>query len=125
VGVERKLLVANVHAINFAGFGNFEAQMQHIELALAAHRGPALLAGDFNTWTTRRLRRIEGLMRSTGLEPIAFANDRRATPLDHAFVRELDVLDSRIHRSRASDHAALSFELSLAKPSAPGLIETL
>jgi endonuclease/exonuclease/phosphatase (EEP) superfamily protein YafD len=122
VDVERKLLVANVHAINFAGFGNFEAQLQHIELALAAHRGPALLAGDFNTWTTRRLRRLDGLMRNTGLEPVAFAKDRRATPLDHAFVRELDVLDSRIHRSRASDHAALSFELALAKSSAPLLV---
>jgi endonuclease/exonuclease/phosphatase (EEP) superfamily protein YafD len=113
-----KLLVANVHAINFAGYANFEAQMQHIEAALTAHTGPALLAGDFNTWTTRRLRRLGGLMRTTNLEPVPFVGDRRATPLDHAFVRDLEVLDSRIHHSRASDHAALSFELAVARATA-------
>ena len=112
---EPTLLVANVHAINFAGYANFEAQLDHIEGALATHRGPALLAGDFNTWTTRRLRKLEGLMRAVGLDPVAFAEDRRSTPLDHAFVRELEVLDSRVHHSRASDHAALSFELSLPR----------
>jgi endonuclease/exonuclease/phosphatase (EEP) superfamily protein YafD len=116
LGGSNRLLVGNVHAINFAGFANFKAQMQRIEAALAAHRGPALLAGDFNTWTTRRLRRLEDLTRAAGLEPVPFVGDRRATPLDHAFVRELQVLDGRIHRTRASDHAALSFELTAASP---------
>nr|WP_255216419.1 endonuclease/exonuclease/phosphatase family protein [Pseudenhygromyxa sp. WMMC2535] len=108
---DKTLLVANVHAINFAGFENFRDQLRRIEAAVGEHRGPVLLAGDFNTWTTRRLRRLEELTRGLDLAPVEFADDRRTTPLDHAFVRELDVLDGRVHHGRASDHAALSFEL--------------
>lgn len=108
------LLVVNVHAINFAGFASFDQQLRRIEAAMAQHEGPLLVAGDFNTWTTRRLRRLDALMLAASLEPVAFAGDRRPTPLDHAFVRDLQVSAGELHRSRASDHAALSFEIAAA-----------
>jgi endonuclease/exonuclease/phosphatase (EEP) superfamily protein YafD len=110
---EVELLVANVHAINFAGFTNFDEQLRRLELALAGHEGPLLVAGDFNTWTTRRLRRLDALACTTGLEPVAFASDRRANVLDHALVRGLRASDGQVVDSRASDHAALSFMIDL------------
>jgi endonuclease/exonuclease/phosphatase (EEP) superfamily protein YafD len=109
---QQTLLVANVHAINFAGFASFDDQLRRIETAIAQHDGPLLVAGDFNTWTTRRLRRLDALMRTAALEPVEFAGDRRPTPLDHAFVRNLRVSSGELHRTRASDHAALSFEVA-------------
>ena len=111
LGSARRLRVINVHAINFAGFASFDRQMQRIEHALADHSGPLLVAGDFNTWSTRRLRRLDALVERGSLEPVEFTGDRRANVLDHAFVRGLRVSCSEIHRSRASDHAALTFEI--------------
>ena len=110
---DRRLLVANVHAINFAGFDSFDAQLRRIEDALADHRGPTLLAGDFNTWSRRRRRRLDALVAASGLAPVEFSDDPRTTPLDHAFVRELGVSNAEVHQTRASDHAALSFDVHL------------
>ncbi len=105
------LLVVNVHAINFAGYRAFDAQMGAVEARLRTHDGPLLLAGDFNTWSPRRRTRLQQLAQAQSLDPVDFAEDPRLRRLDHAFVRELDVRQSQIHRSRASDHMALSFEL--------------
>ncbi|MCA9683408.1 MAG: endonuclease/exonuclease/phosphatase family protein [Myxococcales bacterium] len=110
-GEDRELLVVNVHAINFAGFGSFAGQLHRIEAAIEQHDGPLLLAGDFNTWSSRRLRRLADLARAAALEPVEFPEDRRVTILDHAFIRGLRAADAQLHRSRASDHAALSFAL--------------
>lgn len=112
LGADDTLLVVNVHAINFAGFRSFDAQLGRIEDALADHPGPTLLAGDFNTWTPRRRRRLVALMRAGKLDAVEFEGDPRTNPLDHAFVRGLEVREAQVHTSRASDHAALSFELS-------------
>ena len=105
------LLVVNVHAINFVGFDHFDAQLDAIQSQIHDHAGPVLLAGDFNTWSARRLRRLELLADALDLEAVDFAADPRRRVLDHAFVRGLMVERSEVHRGRASDHLALSFEL--------------
>lgn len=109
---EDTLLVANVHAINFAGYADFDAQLARIEAALGEHQGPLLLAGDFNTWSRRRQRRLELLGAAVEAAPVRFRNDRRAAPLDHVLVRGLQVEDASLEPSRASDHAALCLELA-------------
>jgi len=109
---DRLLLVANVHAINFAGYAHFDAQLAEVEAQLHDHAGPLLLAGDFNTWSRRRHRRLEQLVSRIGLDPVEFEDDRRTNVLDHAFVRALEVGEARVEDSRASDHAALRFELT-------------
>lgn len=106
-----ELLVVNVHAINFAGYANFVEQIERIEHALADHGGPMLVAGDFNTWTSRRRRRLDDMMRNAALDPVEFPADPRRTPLDHAFTRGLEVRQPEVQPTRASDHAALSFQI--------------
>jgi endonuclease/exonuclease/phosphatase (EEP) superfamily protein YafD len=51
------LLVANVHLLTFERLGtsNFQAQLADLEGAIAAHDGPMIVAGDFNTWSHERL----------------------------------------------------------------------
>jgi endonuclease/exonuclease/phosphatase (EEP) superfamily protein YafD len=105
------LLVVNVHAINFAGFDPFDAQLEAVEKQIRAHEGPVLLAGDFNTWSGRRRARLSRLRDELELDAVRFELDPRRAPLDHAFVRGLVVEHSKVHRGRASDHMALSFEL--------------
>ena len=115
LGEDDTLLVVNVHAINFAGYRSFDAQLARIEAALADHPGPTLVGGDFNTWTPRRRRRLVALMHAGKLDAVEFEGDPRTAPLDHAFIRGLEARAGQVHASRASDHAALTFELSIPR----------
>ena len=54
-GSADQLMVVNVHSINFVVTSKFETQLQQIEEAISSHRGPLLLAGDFNTWISSRM----------------------------------------------------------------------
>lgn len=106
------LLVVNIHAINFAGFASYHAQLDAVEDQVSSHRGPVLLAGDFNTWSRRRQTRLVGLASELGLNAVGFEADPRRVPLDHAFTRGLVVERAEVHAGAASDHMALSFELA-------------
>ena len=47
--------MANLHAINFAlGTDAYRAQLDAIATELSHHRGPIVVAGDFNTWNDER-----------------------------------------------------------------------
>ena len=69
------------------------------------------LAGDFNTWSEARERRVDALALRLGLEPVLFAPDQRSRflgrPADWAFARGARVLGSEIHEVTASDHNPL------------------
>ena len=113
-GATDPLLVANVHAINFVALKHFKENLHHIESRLMNHRGPILLAGDFNTWSTARLWLLFAMADRLGLSSISFARDNRARPFDHAFVRGLEPSDAKIlAHIGTSDHKPLIFRLSL------------
>ncbi len=130
----RSLLVANLHAICFERWGSrkFRAQLEAIGSRLAAHDGPIILAGDFNTWNRRRLEAVDRLARSLDLEevsgfpPTRMTGDRGSRalnwicgvdprlPLDRIYQRGLlvesqEVLDGY----RSSDHLGLLTMLRL------------
>src|SRR5215470_11789280 len=49
--------IATIHALNFMlELGPYEAQLDALGKVLAAHAGPVVLAGDFNTWSEARER---------------------------------------------------------------------
>ncbi len=106
-----KLLVLNVHAINFVGQGRFELHVDQMLELIQRHQGPLLVAGDFNTWSSARLEYLNSRMASIGLERVEMARSSRLV-LDHVFTRGLRVLAAdEMPSIRSSDHKPIFVEL--------------
>lgn len=117
-GRSATLVVANIHAVNFSlGLAEFSRQINELRTVLAAHTGPVILSGDFNTWRAARVDIVDELVGDLGLERVSFGQDFRkrffGLPLDHLFVRGLDLDDATTHPVRSSDHNALSAAFTL------------
>ena len=83
------------------------------------HSGPVMWGGDFNTQSSTKLASLKNLAKDLGLKFVAFNPDLRTkskmmrTPLDHALVRDLNVVMSECLVG-GSDHTALRLELEVA-----------
>lgn len=115
---EKKLLVINVHAINFVGLKAFRSQLEDLEETSQAHDGPMILAGDFNTWKKKRLRLLLDMTARLELKEIRFTPDYRKRrfgyPLDHIFFKGLEVRNYNVIRHIASsDHKPMTAEFVL------------
>ncbi len=114
----RSLLVINLHGVNFTlGSVDFKEQLAASSRLIAAHSGPVIFAGDFNTWNAARKTALNDLASELELEAVAFADDQRVRVLgyamDHILVRDLQVLASQVHPVQSSDHNALSVTLAV------------
>ena len=115
---KQTLLVVNIHAVNFAfGTHAFHVQFQRALSVLNDHAGPILLAGDFNTWHWRRSAVLKKMTDSLGLEMLDYDEDLRkrflGQPLDHIYVRGLEVLEATTRHVESSDHNPMSVHLRL------------
>ena len=115
---DKTLLVANIHAVNFSfGLKHFRAQLEAIVEVLAAHEGPIIFSGDFNTWRRGRQKVLSELMASLDLKPIQFEEDHRVRflglALDHVFVAGLQVMATHTNEVQSSDHNPISLTLSM------------
>jgi len=100
-----RLLVANLHGINFRPAGALQRQLASLEAVLAPHDGPMIVGGDFNTWSKRRRAVVEAFVARLGLARV-FAGPI-APKLDAVFVRGLVVREARMVDTEHSDHDAL------------------
>ncbi|MEI8346212.1 MAG: endonuclease/exonuclease/phosphatase family protein [Pseudomonadota bacterium] len=117
-GTAERLLVANLHALNFVTTGTFEEQINQVLAALAQHLGPIIFAGDFNTYTQTRFDYLVANCSKLGLIHVKFSNEKIffGKILDHVFVRGLKVKETSIwEQIESSDHKALDVELQLEK----------
>lgn len=113
------LLLVNVHLINFEMYPTaYEEQLRTLMQLVAQHQGPLVLSGDFNSWRGYRMAIIRKLITEFGLAEVSFAQDHRlrflGNPLDHVFVRGLNVLNATTEPTESSDHAPLLLEVELA-----------
>jgi endonuclease/exonuclease/phosphatase (EEP) superfamily protein YafD len=118
-GYDTTLLVVNIHAVNFTlGLGAFEAQIGEAADILDRHHGPVIFTGDFNTWRQGRVDLVELLVDRHGLMPVEFEADQRkrvfGKPLDHVYVRGLDVLSATTYEIETSDHNPMRVWLSIS-----------
>ena len=114
IDAQRDLLVANLHGINFVGPDKFRNQLENVAEALAAHNGPIILAGDFNTWNAARSEILNEIARRLGLEEVGFgpAKNKKAE-LDHVFVKGCQVLKAWMpDAAKGSDHLPQFVDLS-------------
>ncbi|MCP4399935.1 MAG: endonuclease/exonuclease/phosphatase family protein [bacterium] len=129
-GREQSLLVINIHAINFVLSKKFESQIAELEQILEAHQGPMILAGDFNTWSKKRMAHLLLSAERLGLQAVAFQeHDRKriknilfSPPFDHIFYRGLSVKNQSpdvLEEISSSDHKPLFVEFVLNGPDEP------
>ena len=111
-GRTESLLVVNVHGVNFApGSTDLAHQLLPLQERIARHDGPVIVAGDFNTWSRRRMAVLRQLARKNGLRAVSF----EGTPsrhfgrqLDHIYYRGLIVQHAWVTALRSSDHYPLN-----------------
>ncbi|MFO1217638.1 MAG: endonuclease/exonuclease/phosphatase family protein [Burkholderiaceae bacterium] len=111
------LAVANLHGINFTlGLEAFGEQIEAVAEVMARHEGPAILGGDFNTWSDERHQALQRVAARLGMTPVELSPDgRRRTfgrHLDHLFVRGLRVVDAHAPEVTTSDHNPIIVTLS-------------
>ncbi|ACY85661.1 endonuclease/exonuclease/phosphatase family protein [Edwardsiella piscicida] len=111
----RLLMVVNIHAVNFSlGVEVYSKQLDPIGEQIALHKGPVIMAGDFNAWSNRRLNALRRFASGMELREVHFTNDHRRTafgrPLDFVFYRGLGVVEASVLVTQASDHNPLLVE---------------
>ncbi len=117
-GREERLLAINLHAVNFAiGLAGYEHQLRSLAELLASHQGPAILAGDFNTWSAARQDLVDNILGELGMQAVEFQPDLRTTAfgraLDHIYVRGLQASFSEVIPVSSSDHNPLRARFKL------------
>ena len=117
-GRSERLAVANVHSINFTlDLTGYQKQLDAVVDVLAAHHGPVILAGDFNTWSPVREQALAAATARIGLVEARPQRGERSRFLgmqaDYVFVRGLDVDDVWVETVESSDHAPIRARLRL------------
>ena len=122
-----RLLVANVHALNFQPVFTYmlASQMSRIRGQVLMHHGPVIVCGDFNTWREDRLSTVRAAFND--FEMVSFSPDRRSRggvfarlagnaslALDHVFVKGLEVIKSEVLLLGSSDHRPLIVRLRIS-----------
>lgn len=111
-GRSETLAVVNLHAINFAlGTEAYRIQLDAAAEALSGHRGPLIVAGDFNTWNDQRDAVVQALASKLGLTPVTFSVDDRKRFLgrifDWVYARGVEVVAATAWSVSSSDHNPL------------------
>ncbi|PMG78087.1 hypothetical protein BCU84_08465 [Shewanella sp. 10N.286.51.B7] len=113
-----QLLVINLHGVNFdVRLSSFEAQFKQILHKVTMHRGPVILAGDFNTWREGRMNIVTQLAQGLRLEEAHYKVDFRkrvfGLPLDHLYYRGLHLTGANSDKTTASDHNPIQTQFEL------------
>lgn len=111
-GREAPLAVASLHAINFTlGMVAYRHQVEALAAALATHRGPIVIGGDFNTWSPVREQLLDETFARAGLVQVLPRRGERSRflglPVDYLFVRGLSPIDAHVPPITTSDHAPI------------------
>jgi endonuclease/exonuclease/phosphatase (EEP) superfamily protein YafD len=120
---ESSLLCLNIHSLNFKwGLAGFRDQLARLLETVAGHQGPAILSGDFNTWSRKRMELLLRMTESAHLRRVDFPASGRKRGLlpdlvlDHVFyshksLRPIAASAKILQHVRSSDHAPLLVDL--------------
>jgi endonuclease/exonuclease/phosphatase (EEP) superfamily protein YafD len=124
----KTLLVVNVHSINFAlGIESFSDHWAKLEDYLSVVDGPVIMAGDFNTWSRKRLAVVQETAHRLSMEPVTFDGGGRSTffgkVVDHVYYRGLTPIYAEVYQVTTSDHNPMLVSFRLDDNSAiPGTV---
>lgn len=108
-GSKHQLLVANIHSINFTfGTSKYQEQITALQQVIQQHNGPVIVAGDFNSWSDRRMQIITQFKNDLSLSSLPYQNHNRTQifgkVIDHIFFRELSTTKVETPQLTSSDH---------------------
>ena len=117
-GSEDKLLVANIHGINFTlGMAAYEQQLDELYRAIRHHRGPMIVAGDFNSWSEKRMAAVTRFRNDLRLSALEYRVNNKThlfgNAIDHVFYRGLEPLNKKVWQVSSSDHNPISVNFRL------------
>jgi endonuclease/exonuclease/phosphatase (EEP) superfamily protein YafD len=112
-GSEKKLLVANIHGINFTfGVSTYHQQLEELYDAIKHHEGPMIVAGDFNSWSDERMLEVSELINKLSLSRIEYPVNNKThvfgNAIDHVFYRQLELVSNKVWQVSSSDHNPIS-----------------
>lgn len=121
--VFKKTVVATYKQIQFVSFHGYNGQpmknvaklRDHVEAVLSVldETGPAVFAGDFNTWSHAHVDAIQEVLTNAGFQrSFEWPYPGRETPLDYAFTRYV-VINKSSTFSNESDHNGAVLEIAL------------
>lgn len=119
-GTDQRLMVVNIHSINFTlGTNLFLKQLEDVGGIAAQHQGPLIISGDINTWNKKRVAIMENLFHRLDLKAVIFdSNDRVkffGNDIDHIYYRGLAVKKSAVIKVGSSDHNPMLVDFMLKK----------
>ena len=114
-GSEQRLLVANIHSINFTlGIDSYRKQLEKLHDAIEHHEGPMIVAGDFNSWNDDRVKEVAELIDKLSLSEIEYAINNKThvfgNAIDHIFYRQLELVSNQVWQVASSDHNPISVD---------------
>lgn len=107
------VLILNIHAINFRETKHYIKELERVFALLKEHKGPMIVAGDFNSWNKKRTQKLYKLMQKLSLLRVDFEDKGvvksfMSNELDHIFYRDLELLEAEvINNHKLSDHNPL------------------
>ena len=127
------LLALNVHLLNFEvwSLNKIRHQLGDLKAIMARHRGPVVMAGDFNTWNQARLDLVKKITRDARLKEVTDFPEGRTTgdtgsefwndvlgvegdlPLDRVFFSGFKPTTARVLSYNTSDHRPIMVQLEL------------
>jgi len=117
-GSDERLLVANIHGINFTlGVSSYREQMDKLYDAIKHHDGPMIVAGDFNSWSDSRMTVVDQLVERLELSELEYSVNNKThvfgNEIDHVFYRQLEPLKNQVYQVYSSDHNPISVNFRL------------
>lgn len=108
----KNFLIVCTHLLNFVPTAVFSKSLYQLAARVADYHGPMIFAGDFNTWNYKRYLILKNIMKDLKLEHVEFEDDQRTLKLDHLFIRDFDVLSTKLHSEiKGSDHLPIEAKL--------------
>jgi len=112
-GSDQKLLVANIHGINFTlGVEAYRKQLQKLYDSIVHHDGPMIVAGDFNSWSRERVLQMQYFVDRLALLKIEYVINNKThvfgNAIDHVFYRQLKLVNNEVIQVSSSDHNPIS-----------------
>jgi len=108
-----QLRILNVHAINFRENQGYHKELEHFLKLMINHKGPMIIAGDFNSWNKKRMQRLHDIRKKLELNTVPFKQLHKVKSfmgnhLDFIFYRGMELLHSGVHDNHGlSDHNPL------------------
>lgn len=107
------LLVLNVHAINFRENKRYNKDIERLLDLIVEHKGPMIVAGDFNTWNKKRIAKLHELREKLSLKMVPFKKTDKVKSflgnhLDFILYRGVELLNYKVDEKHGiSDHNLL------------------